>query len=1055
MTKVTITSGFYGQPLGKSYTLDDLEKDEQFQETSERFLESIGEKSDDIFEYLRDSDFNLFSGMSRAMQSGKFTDQQKQDYAYLRSRFDNADMGSFKQYAELIKDATIDIATDPTAVAAALLTPITGGTSLAARQGLTQAALQGAKLVSTNKLKDVGKKQIRKAMAITGAEVGAWTGLDNHFRQNTELNVGLRKLYSTPELVGSAALGTLTGGIFGNLAQRNSLFNSKMNRLFSNDEYRTDAGNELLFKARKAKDAIKAATIGKPTSILRTISEYSPTAKKLGQTFTEDFERRLTERTTKRLGYSYAEDLDLRRGNYLLEFDAAVKPIRKAGQVTPEDEIAVIRILRGDDAAKYRPEVRETALNLRKFYDNILEDAEKVGLDPHKIDNYFTRSWNRKAIADNEPEFKEMLVKDGVVPADEVNQVVRGMLNKNNELYASHSNLLGQSRSFKNLDDNKYEKFLSNDLIPVITNYFMNAAKTIEHKKTFLLPTKPVKVVGKTDEGNLIMFRQSNEDEFIQRFINPIDQELFDVRGKGLTGRDKQKILKLYKSVTGQVDYFDSGIIQGIYDTTKLANAMAYLPLATISSLTEAFIPLAKSPTKSYVKGVYKGITKGHKIFTDETANLIKEKYRLSDDALRREMSNVWIAVDEAMSDVTNRLAGEGLQNEFLKKTARGFYRFNMLIPWTKTVQLAAFSTGKDLIQSNLVKLNELSKKGVNVMSDFAPVKAQNLKGELFDLGIDVGQGLKWIKGGSKIDDEFYEQVTRGAGRFTNEVILQTSRERAKVPLFMTNPKFDILTQFLRYPTVFGNTVLKNFARGAITNPAANAPKLTAFAIMATNVALATNYWRSSEEQRDRINQEGLNNKDILKAFQRVGLMGPLEHGLRFSEALSYGQNPALGLTNLGGPVINDIIGVMFYNRGLLETAARKAPLVGTENIIEKYTGLRPYSAIKEGAKEKDKEINKFIQDIASKIAMTDREESPFKSPFGEGFRSPFSQGGRVGYAEGLGVSKDVQFVRDEPENRIDPFTGLPYAVQSETLQSSLQRETQKEQMNRLGFGNE
>jgi hypothetical protein len=30
-------------------------------------------------------------------------------------------------------------------------------------------------------------KQIRKATAITGAEVVAWTGLDNHFRQNTEM----------------------------------------------------------------------------------------------------------------------------------------------------------------------------------------------------------------------------------------------------------------------------------------------------------------------------------------------------------------------------------------------------------------------------------------------------------------------------------------------------------------------------------------------------------------------------------------------------------------------------------------------------------------------------------------------------------------------------------------------------------------------------------------------------------------------------------------------------------------------------------------------------
>ena len=33
-----------------------------------------------------------------------------------------------------------------------------------------------------------------------------------------------------------------------------------------------------------------------------------------------------------------------------------------------------------------------------------------------------------------------------------------------------------------------------------------------------------------------------------------------------------------------------------------------------------------------------------------------------------------------------------------------------------------------------------------------------------------------------------------------------------------------------------------------------NAPRLTAFAMMATNVALATNYWRSSKEERDRIN---------------------------------------------------------------------------------------------------------------------------------------------------------------------------------------------------------
>ena len=79
----TPTMPVYGGKVGRierpGYTLDELEDDEYFQKRAERFLSSIGEKSDDIFEYLRDSDFNIFSGMQLAMESGDFTDQQKAD----------------------------------------------------------------------------------------------------------------------------------------------------------------------------------------------------------------------------------------------------------------------------------------------------------------------------------------------------------------------------------------------------------------------------------------------------------------------------------------------------------------------------------------------------------------------------------------------------------------------------------------------------------------------------------------------------------------------------------------------------------------------------------------------------------------------------------------------------------------------------------------------------------------------------------------------------------------------------------------------------------------
>ena len=217
-----------------------------------------------------------------------------------------------------------------------------------------------------------------------------------------------------------------------------------------------------------------------------------------------------------------------------------------------------------------------------------------------------------------------------------------------------------------------------------------------------------------------------------------MNSQLRKVRGKGLAAKDKKRIINLYKSVTGQVDYFDSGLIQGIYDTTKLANAMAYLPLATLSSVTEAFIPLAKAPLSSNIKGMQSAVTKGHKIFTTEIGSILKEKHNMKPDEIVQEMNRVFIAVDEAMGDVTNRISGEGLQNEFLKKQARRFYRFNLLVPWTKTVQLAAFSTGKDLIRDNLTKLNKFKSGGEDILSEIAPMKIQKLRSELFDLGIEI-----------------------------------------------------------------------------------------------------------------------------------------------------------------------------------------------------------------------------------------------------------------------------------------------------------------------------
>ena len=94
-TSFNSSQRFYEQKPVKTFTLQNLRDDEEFNDVSERFLTSLGEGEtpDDLFNYFRGADFNLGDAFSVYRQSKNFTDQQKQDYAYLRNRFDNANIG--------------------------------------------------------------------------------------------------------------------------------------------------------------------------------------------------------------------------------------------------------------------------------------------------------------------------------------------------------------------------------------------------------------------------------------------------------------------------------------------------------------------------------------------------------------------------------------------------------------------------------------------------------------------------------------------------------------------------------------------------------------------------------------------------------------------------------------------------------------------------------------------------------------------------------------------------------------------------------------------------
>ena len=201
-------------------SLSELRQDEEFQERASRFLEGVG-ANEDIFEYLRDADFSLSSAIVRSFQTGNWTEQQKEDYTYLKNRFDNPDIETWTERFNQVKDIGIDIVADPLNIVAAFGALLTGGTSLvgstALKSALANTAKQGIKRLTTSKLKTEATK---KSALFGAAEGAAWGGLHNYFLQDIDLNLGARENLDFTNLSSSTLLGAGFGGLIGGFTKR-------------------------------------------------------------------------------------------------------------------------------------------------------------------------------------------------------------------------------------------------------------------------------------------------------------------------------------------------------------------------------------------------------------------------------------------------------------------------------------------------------------------------------------------------------------------------------------------------------------------------------------------------------------------------------------------------------------------------------------------------------------------------------------------------------------------------------------------------------------------
>jgi len=732
--------------------------------------------------------------------------------------------------------------------------------------------------------------------------------------------------------------------------------------------------NKLLFKIGRIANKLNSTVLaGKATDLISPYAKYSATAARLQRLLRYDSSLKLTGSLTpdEKLGRDYFETLKENYGTFVTNFKKAYEPIALGpkGDTRQDMDDMIVAALRGGALPDNAPDaVKNIVPVLRKLFD---DRAEALFMEEVPA-NYVPRMWKRSAIEQNQFEFKKLLENEGYAP-EEADSILQSMLSKTENSAVIDSAGTGDTVFLmprvldKIADDNVYANFLENDLNKIVHEYGMQSARRI---------------------SKLNVLGVRNKNDFEKIWIPQIQKELREAGlevGDPLIGKAANDISAVYSSMTGEGIQRYGSTVQTAADSYTMLTRMATLPLAPLSSLTEIFLNISKAGFRNSFKGLAVAMNEGFTTMSTKSKNLLADA-GLTEPEIWREMQELGIAMDQAAGDVADRLGGETIANDKIRTLNNAFFRANMLDQWTKFVQMTSYITGKNMISDNIADI-----AAARGSRDSRRILRK--KKELRELGVDIDQAMDWFDGGMKADDAFNKEIQRGAGRYTNEVILNPESASGLKPLMHSNPKTSILFQLMGYPAAFTNTILKNAARKMIEDPRGNVPNTLAAGLIMTETARFTNWARS----RGRSEEEGEN--PYAAAIMRWGGGGVYLDMFRRAEFAAK-DSPALApVLGISGPLSQDIFALARY-QGPVEFAARKSPGFGAFEFVFGREFRDNYTS---AARSMDKVINDMFSG---------------KEPD----RLKFKKGGEV---------YDVPNASAEPDERVDRMTGLPYDQQA------------------------
>ena len=295
----------------KKYTLDYLENNEEYNRVATDFLRSVG-SDDNIFEYLRDSDWSTSAALMRGFQSKDWDEEKQQQYRFLKDTFDQAEIGSFRQKAGMVKDIAADMILDPLNLFTIAAGAVTGGLGSVAIRAAATGATRASQIAANQsfrlgakKLNALANNKTQRALSMAFTEGAADASVLNAGTQLTDMHTGLRTNKKDSidklEVIGMGALGGAAGLTFGgaglfaaNHIAKRSLDNLSKETVISKLEL-CKASAEEISSLKNTINIINDSKfnpltilVKKPTSNFQEFVDASPTLQNLLTNFRYD-----------------------------------------------------------------------------------------------------------------------------------------------------------------------------------------------------------------------------------------------------------------------------------------------------------------------------------------------------------------------------------------------------------------------------------------------------------------------------------------------------------------------------------------------------------------------------------------------------------------------------------------------------------------------------------------------------------------------------------------------------------------------------------------------